>query len=106
MTKPVTLANGRAWSSKKDALLHFKNMLARYSVGQRVSDMTDHGDLVALLEKYDKSARQGESKTGCGIDFFSKEQNSGEGWSTAGFHVHRLDGSSDDFSYRDAVNIE
>jgi hypothetical protein len=104
MAKSVTLENGRVWGSKKEALAHYKDMLARYSVGDQVSDSSDHADLAGLLRRYDKSTRQGESKIGSGIDYFSKQQNFGKGWSTAGFHVHRTDGTSDDFSYIDAVN--
>jgi hypothetical protein len=105
MPKPVTLANGRKWSTRTKALAHFKQMLARYSVGDIISDRSDHDDLEALLKLYDSVLPPGAvTKIGVGVHHFSKERNSGAGWSSDGFHVHRKDGSIDDFSYIDAVN--
>ena len=64
----------------------------------------DHADLCALLQSYDASLPVGSlTKTGCGISHFSKQHNFAEGWTTDGFHVHRTDGSSIDFSYIEAV---
>lgn len=75
-------------------------MLARYSNGELVSVMSDHDDLSALLAICDGVLARGEpTKSGAGISHFSREQNAGEGWSTDGFHVHRTDGTSIDFSY-------
>ena len=83
---------------------HFKAMLARYSLGERVVESADHADLSALLQVYDQALQPGEpTKTGSGIAYFSKQRNAGLGWSTDGFHVHRIDGSSVDFSYIQAV---
>jgi hypothetical protein len=53
MAKPVNLSNGRSWKTRKDAIEHFKNMLARYSDGDRIDAPSDHDDLRALLELYD-----------------------------------------------------
>lgn len=106
MAKPVSLSNGRAWRTKNDALAHFKAMLGRYSVGDLVPVGEDHDDLRALLVRYDAASCDGTNKIGAGIDHFSKQRNSGEGWSTDGFHVHRIDGSVDDFSYRNAVTLD
>lgn len=104
MAKPVHLPNGKNWRLQKEALGYFKAMLARYSIGDRVDNPTDHSDLSALLQRYDAVLPPGEAtKTGTGIAYFSKQRNSGEGWSTDGFHVHRTDGSSVDFSYIQAV---
>lgn len=104
MPKPVRLSNGKHWSKQKDALEHFKGMLSRYAVGQRIDAVDDHDDLCALLQGYDAVLLAGaETKIGCGISHFSKRQNTGDGWVTAGFHVHRTDGSHIDFSYIDAV---
>ena len=104
MTKQVRLNNGRHWQKQGDALAHFKGMLARYSVGERVSDANDHADLAALLVAYDSVLPEGAAaKAGAGIEFFSKQTNRGQGWSTDGFHVHRTDGTHIDFSYIDAV---
>jgi len=104
MVKPVQLSNGRSWRTQKEALKHFKDMLARYSIGDRVSESNHHDDLVALIERYDAllSSRD-QTKGGGGIEFFSKQRNVGDGWTTEGFHVHRRDGTSIDFSYIDAV---
>lgn len=105
--KPVTLSNGRHWPRQKDALEHFKEMLGRYTTGERVTDPADHADLCALLTRYDASVPPGaETKIGVGIEYFSRERNGGEGYSTEGFHVHRKDGTSIDFSYIHAVKIE
>ena len=103
MAKQVVLTNGKRWPAKKDAVAHFKAMLARYKDGQVVSQ-PDAGDLAALLERYDRCLRPGdEPKIGAGVSHFSRQLNRGEGWSTSGFHVHRIDGTSVDFSYRDAI---
>lgn len=106
MTKPVRLSNGRCWGSQGEALAHFKSMLARHNAGERVSVASDHADLAALLAVYDSVLPAGSpTKAGAGIDFFSKQTNRGERWSTDGFHVHRLDGTQIDFSYIDAVRV-
>lgn len=104
MVKPVKLSNGRQWRTQKEALEHFKQMLARYANGDKITDSADHDDLSALLARYDAVLAPGEEKkAGTGIAYFSRERNVGEGWSTDGFHVHRADGTSIDFSYISAV---
>ena len=105
MAKTVSLPNGKNWRLQKEALEYFKAMLARYTLGERVTESADHADLSALLQVYDGVLPQGEAKGGVGIEYFSKQRNSGEGWSTDGFHVHRTDGSSVDFSYIQAVKV-
>jgi hypothetical protein len=107
MTRILILANGRQWKGHKHALAHFKDMLSRYAVGDVVSEPSDHRDLVALLNHYDGFLAPGQpTKVGVGIEHFSKETNGGPGWSTDGFHVHRKDGTSDDFSYIAAVTAK
>lgn len=102
--KPVNLSNGRQWDTRKEAIAHFKEMLARYKDGERVSDASDDSDLRALLVLYDSVAPAGsERKSGAGITHFSRQLNSGDGWATAGFHVHRTDVTSLDFSFYRAV---
>ncbi len=102
--KPVTLSNGKTWPTQKEASAHFKQMLARYQTGAVVDSRSDHDDLVALVTAYDRALTQNEeSKSGSGIKHFSRERNYDEGWSTDGFHVHRIDGSSIDFSYIKAI---
>lgn len=106
MTKSVSLPNGRYWRAQGDAMAHFKEMLARCTLGGRVMDAGDHSDLGALLNVYDSVLSEGaETKIGAGIDFFSKQRNRGDGWSSDGFHVHRIDGTNVDFSYKEAVRI-
>lgn len=106
MTKSVSLPNGRYWRSQGEAMSHFKEMLARTTLGERVMNAEDHADLVALLMVYDSVLPQGaETKVGAGIAFLSKQRNRGEGWTTDGFHVHRTDGTVVDFSYKEAVRV-
>jgi hypothetical protein len=104
MTKSVSLVNGRKWKSRKAAIDHFKEMLARYKDGDRISNSTDHDDLSALLALYDSVVPLGaEKKSGTGIAHFSRQRNIGDNWASSGFHVHRTDGTSIDFSFYDAV---
>lgn len=106
MTKSVRLPNGRYWRTQGEAMDHFKEMLSRTVLGERVTDVDDHADLAALLQIYDSALPPGAStKAGAGIAFFSKQRNRGEGWSSDGFHVHRADGSEIDFSYKEAVRV-
>jgi hypothetical protein len=107
MPKAVNLANGRKWRSRKDAIEHFKKMLARYKDGDKVSNPVDDSDLRALLALYDSVVPPGSpTKTGTGVAHFSRQRNSGDGWATSGFHVHRSDGTSIDFSFYSAVRID
>ena len=104
MAKKVSLMNGRSWRTQADALAHFKTMLARYQNGETVTDASDRSDLEALLVSYDTFLAPGDPpKVGAGISHFVRERNADEGWSTDGFHVHRIDGTSIDFSYIKAV---
>ena len=104
MAKPVNLSNGRQWRTQTEALKHFKDMLSRHARGDQVADANDHSDLESLLQRYDAMLPDGaDTKTGVGISHFSKELNVGNGWVSDGFHVYRVDGTSIDFSYIDAV---
>lgn len=85
-------------------MAHFKAMLNRYKNGEVVTDHEDHGDLVALVTAYEKTiSDKTESKVGPGIKHFTRQSNLPDGYPTDGFHVHRVDGSSTDFSYIKAV---
>jgi Protein of unknown function (DUF3223) len=107
MAKPVRLNNGREWKTRKLAIEHFRMMLARYKDGDRITDLGDDGDLRALIALYDSVLQPGEpTKAGSGIAFFSRELNTGDGWATSGFHVHRTDGSTIDFSFHSAVRTD
>jgi len=105
MAKAVKLANGKSWRTRTAAIEHFREMLKKYRPGQTIDDAADHDDLAALLHRYDGALPPGSpTKRGSGISHFSKQLNMGEGWTSLGFHVHRVDGTSDDFSIRHAVN--
>lgn len=104
MAIAITLSNGRTWKTKAAALNHFKAMLARYTDGDVVEDRSDHDDLVALLERHDEAITDGPSKTGVGIDHFTRTRNNFNGYSTPSFWVHRTDGTATDYSYISGVN--
>jgi hypothetical protein len=107
MPKPVHLNNGKTWRSRKEAIEHFRKMLARYADGDMISAPADECDLRALLTRYDSVLPAGSTtKTGSGVNHFSRERNSGDRWATSGFHVHRTDGTSIDFSFYSAVQTE
>jgi hypothetical protein len=103
MAKSINLPNGRSWKTQTTALAHFKDMLDRHSDNQVVEDRSDHNDLVALLERYDAVITDSPAKIGAGIEHFFRRRNVGEGYSTPGFWVHRVDGTDTDFSYIGAV---
>lgn len=78
-------------------------MLARYNDGDHISDYQDHSDLSALLERFDLLVSDGPSKIGAGIERFERRLNRGDGWSSPGFWVIRVDNTPTDFSYVQAV---
>lgn len=82
MAKAVILGNGRRWRTRKDAIEHFRNMLARYRDGERVDNQADHSDLCSLLARYDCAITDvAMRKAGFGVAHFSRELNEGEGGS-------------------------
>lgn len=103
MAKPVELSNGQTFKTKKAAEQHFRDMLARYSDGDDISDYQDHSDLSALLERFDLLVSDGPSKIGAGIKRFERRLNKGDGWSSPGFWVTRIDNTPTDFSYIQAI---
>jgi hypothetical protein len=104
MAKSVSLSNGREWKSKIAAKAHFKEMLSRYRNGQIIQEYNDHGDLAALLERFDTLVATLAPKNGAGIDRFERRLNRGDGWSSPGFWVIRANGSETDFSYVKAID--
>lgn len=103
---PIDLPNGRRWSKKGDAIVHFKDMLNRYMVGNKVLDPADHADLAALLQVYDSVlAPDHETKAGIGVAYFEKRWDVDHPGNTACFFVVRTDGSSIDFSTRRALDV-
>lgn len=102
---PVSLYNGKSWPTKDKAYAHFKEMLGRYVVGERVTEVHDHSDLEALLTVYDEAVAEGEAaKAGIGIDYFEKDVNDQHPVKTKCFYVVRTDGSRIDFSLKHALN--
>lgn len=106
MAKPVELPNGRSWPTQGAAKEHFKEMLHRYADEAVVTDLQDHEDLVALLQRYDEAPDTVAPKIGCGVEALFRRRNVGQGYSTPGFWVRRTDGSETDFSYIQAVRQE
>ncbi|WP_153065634.1 DCL family protein [Xanthomonas campestris] len=102
---PIQLPNGRHWTKKGDAILHFKSMLGRYAVGARVLDPKDHEDLEALLEVYDRPlTNAADRKAGLGVVYFEKRVDLDHPGRTTCFYVVRRDGTSIDFSYLRALD--
>jgi hypothetical protein len=91
---PVILAT-RSFATQGEATAFFKEMLARYRVGQHI-DTADAFDLAGLLERHTEF----KQKVGCGVDHFSKMMTK-EG--TPCFRIHRTDGTGTDFSYRHCI---
>lgn len=103
MAKSVELSNGLIFKTKKAAEEHFKEMLAHYRDGEHIANYQDHSDLSALLERFDLFVSDGPSKIGAGIKRFERRLNKGDGWSSPGFWVVRVDNTLTDFSYVQAV---
>jgi len=99
----IALPSGRVWTTQGAALEHFKQMLHRFADNAVDEDRADLDDLLASLERYDAVIIGGPSKIGQGVDYLFRRQNSGEGYSTPGFWINRVDGTQTDFSYLGAV---
>src|SRR5687768_2379203 len=80
----------RRFSSKKLATEFVREILYRYDIGQRVSE-GDAGFLADLLQLHP----QAPQKIGCGVRYFTVEQNEG----SRGFWLTRTDGSRTDWSF-------
>jgi hypothetical protein len=105
VAKPIALVNGRQWRTRTAAHAHFKEMLGRYKLDDVVPQGNDHEDLLALLKHYDRDVGPGQpTKIGAGVEYFSKGQARGEGFTNECFFVHRIDNTFDDFSCIKAVN--
>lgn len=103
MAKVITLTNGKSWQTQTAALEHFKMMLARYGDGDVIDNSLDRNDLLALVKRYDMTELSGQSKLGAGVERFERRLNQGDGYSTSGFWIVRVDGTETDFSYITAV---
>jgi hypothetical protein len=101
----ITLPNGRGWTKKGDAARHFREMLNRYAVGERVQVAADHSDLVALLTIYDADMPLGNpTKSGSGIVYFEKNIDQDHQGQSTCFFVVRSDGTRIDFSLGRALD--
>jgi hypothetical protein len=94
--KPLELP-GVTFEKKCDALSFFKEMLNRYSDGERVNDK----DSVLLHQLL---LRHPDDKIDVGVDYFYRAKS--PKWPTSGFHVMRTNGEWTDFSYIECVNGE
>lgn len=92
--KPLTIGS-RPFPRQMDAIKFFSDMLARYGVGDRVSEI-DAADLRALLTRH----RECASKIGAGLDHFKVDK---DGYGGRCFWVVRIDASQTDFSYRRCI---
>ena len=82
----------RTFNKHGDAVMFFREILGRYSNGERVSD-TDSKELLALLERHDEK----QDKIGVGISHFYVDAGP-EGF-TKCFWIYRADKSVIDFSF-------
>jgi hypothetical protein len=89
--KPVTIGS-MDFARKGDAIIYFKEMLAKYSPGDRVSE-NDGEMLKHAIARHPEASE----KIGIGIKDFSVRSG---GFGTKCFWVNRLDGSTEDFSFR------
>ena len=92
--KPVLIGH-LEFQAQKDALAHFREILNRHAPGQQLAGL-DLNDVVALLFNHPRAME----KVGAGIK--SIEVGSAEHDAKC-FHVVRLDGSRDNFSYKKCV---
>src|SRR6266481_3322382 len=93
--KPVVL-DTISFRTKKDAITHFRTILAKYSPGETVSG-ADGAHLIVLLNRHPEAA----DKIGVGIHHF--EVISAE-FATKWFAVVQRNGTLIDFSYLVCVN--
>lgn len=92
--KPVTIGV-RQFPRQLDALQFFGDMLARYNVGDRVTD-EDAIDLLALLARHVDAVK----KIGVGVDHFKVDK---DGYGGKCFWIVRTDASQIDFTYKRCV---
>jgi len=79
--------------TKKEITRHVQALFDKYStVGMIVTDEPDHEFLLALLQRHEEC----DEKLGSGVSHFSRDTH--PTWHSPGFKLHRIDGSSTDFS--------
>lgn len=92
--KPVTIGEF-AFPRKGDAIEFFKKMLAKYAPGDRVSE-SDCEILKHALARHPEASE----KIGAGIKDFSVRSAD---YGTKCFWVNRIDGTTEDFSFRSCI---
>jgi hypothetical protein len=92
--KPFII-EARRFARKQDARDFFQSMLRKYEPGDRVDD-EDALHLSALLKHYTDY----KDKIGAGIEYFGVMRNQ---YRTQSFQIVRIDGTSDDFSYKHCI---
>ncbi|MEX3775669.1 DCL family protein [Pseudomonas sp. MYb118] len=95
MSKPVVLPS-ISFKKQGDADVFFKAILDRYEDGEYL-ESTDEEYVYELLQRHPES----ESKIGCGALGIYRDRSADHPSSC--FHVHRVDGSKTDFSYKACV---
>jgi len=95
MKKQICIGKHR-FNYKKDALLHFKNILNSYDCGEILKD-DDLDDVINLLEQHEKS----QEKIGLGIKEIKVDEVR---YNTKCFHIVRVDLSTVVFSYTKCIN--
>lgn len=88
-----------AFPTKTKAEKYVSSLLKKYSIGQRV-EADDHEFLVALLSRHHEQ----EEKAGCGVAYFTRGQH--PEYKTPCFLLHRVDGSTTDFSTATCISGE
>lgn len=92
--KPVVIGD-QYFSRQIDALNFFKEILSKYSLGERVS-VADTKSLIPLLDRH----RHREEKVGSGVDYFIVDA---DGYGKQCFWVVRTDGTRVQFTYRRCI---
>lgn len=87
---------GLSFSSKGQAGDHYRSILYRYDIGQRILE-PEATELEWLLERHSEAA----DKIGIGVDHFSVRDAI---YGTRCFEIVRTDGSKTDFSFKNCVD--
>ena len=91
---PVTIA-GIEYATKKDAIAHFRAMLNRYDIGDKVS-AADQAELHDLIKRHPEA----ETRIGIGVESFNVRDG---GYNTQCFSITRPDGTTRNFAFRDCI---
>lgn len=83
------------FATKADVKRHCQEVLAKYDRNATVNDKSDHAFLEDLLSWHPSA----DEKIGQGVESFSKHGFEGNYC----FHVNRVDGTSDDFSFNKCI---